>query len=104
MERYEERRAAFEAAGARLAAVSVDPIEVSQELATRLGLGFPILADPDGDVIRAFGVWHASRKIALPAVFVIDREGVIRWRRVSSSVTDRPTEDEVLEVVGRIPR
>ena len=78
----------------------VDPIDVSQELATRLKLSYPILSDPDGSMIRAYGVWHADKKIALPAVFVIDPKGVIRWRRVSTSVTDRPEEDEVIEAVG----
>lgn len=104
MERFERRRPEVEAKEARLAAVSVDPIEVSQELATRLRLGFPILADEGGVVARLYGVWHADRKIALPAIVVIDRDGVIRWRRVSRSVTDRPSEDDVIDVLGRLPR
>ncbi len=102
MGRFEERRAELEKKGARIAALAVDPIDVSQELSEKLGLGFPILADPAGDTVRAFRVWHAEKKIALPAIFVIDRAGVIRWRKVSTSVTDRPTEDEVLEIVGRV--
>jgi peroxiredoxin len=104
LERLEERRAEFEAKGARVAAVSVDPVDVSQELATRLGLGFPLLADEKGALIRAFGVWHADKEISLPAVVVVDRHGVVRWRRVSSSVSDRPDEDSVLEILGRLPQ
>jgi peroxiredoxin len=104
LERYEGRRAELEAKNARIAAISVDPIDVSQDLADRLHLGFPILADEGGAVARAYGVWHAERKIALPAVIVIGRGGVVRWRRVSRSVTDRPDEDDVVDVVSRLPR
>lgn len=104
MERFEERRAEIEAAGARIAAVAVDPIDVSQGLAARLGLGYPILADEGGAMAKAYGVWHAERKIALPAVIVVDREGIVRWRRVSRSVSERPEEDEVVDVARRLPR
>ncbi len=103
MERFEERRSDFEARGAKLAAISVDPIEDSQALAERLKLGFPLLSDEDRTVVRAYGVYHAEKKIALPAIVVIDREGIVRWRRVSESVTDRPEEDVVLDVVARLP-
>lgn len=84
----------------KLAAVCVDPVETSQALAERLRLGFPIVADPSGDTIRAYGCWHAEKQISLPAVFVIDGEGVVRWKKISTTVTDRPSEDEVLSVVG----
>ena len=103
MERFEKRRADFETHRAAIAAICVDPIDVSQELADRLHLGYPILADEGGTVAQAYGVWHAEKKIALPAIVVVGRGGVIRWRRVSRSVGDRPDEDEVLEVVERVP-
>jgi peroxiredoxin Q/BCP len=103
LERYEKRRRDFDEAGVRVAAVSVDPIDVSQGLADRLQLGFPLLADDGGDLARAYGVWHAEKKIAIPSIVVVDRAGVVRWRRVSGSVSDRPEEDEVLSVVRRLP-
>ena len=104
MERYEKRRAAFDAQAVRIAGVSVDPIEVSQDLANRLELGFPILADEKGEMAKAYGVWHAQKRIALPAIVIVGPKGFVRWRRVSHSVSDRPDEDEVLEVVKRLPR
>ena len=104
MGRFEERRAELEKRGARLAAVATDPVETSRELVKDRKLGFPILSDPTGEAIQAFGVWHAEKKIALPAIIVIDRTGKVRWRRVGESVTDRPEEDEVLDVVAGLER
>jgi peroxiredoxin Q/BCP len=100
--RFEERRKEFEARSARLVAISVDPVDASQRLATRLELHYPLLADEKGDVIRAYGVWHAEKEIALPSIFVIDQKGIIRWKRISRSVTDRPSEDDVLDIVERV--
>ncbi|MBI3723138.1 peroxiredoxin family protein [bacterium] len=102
MTRFEERRPEFERKGARVAAVSVDPVDVSQELSAKLGLHYPILSDPSGETIRAWGVWHAEKKIALPSVFVVDSHGVIRWKFVSPAFNDRPPEDDVLEAVGKV--
>ncbi len=104
MGRYEDHRAEFDKEGVKLAGVSVDPIDVSQDLATRLKLGYPILADEGGAMSQAYGVWHADRKIALPAVIVIDKDGVVRWRFVSPSIGERPREEDVLEVVKKLPR
>jgi peroxiredoxin len=97
--RLEARRAELERSGAALVAVSVDPVERSRALVERARLGFPILSDPGAGAAKAWGVWHASKGIALPALFVVDREGRVAWRHVSEVVTDRPAEDEVLRVV-----
>ena len=102
MERFEKRRPELEAAGARLAALSVDPIDKSEDLAKGHELRFPIMSDESGETIRAFGVWHAEKKISLPAIFVIDSTGVVRWRYVSKSITDRPPEDDVLVEVKKL--
>ncbi len=102
MERYEEKRREFEAAGARIAGFSVDPVDKSQELADDHGIHFPIISDTSGDTVKAYGVWHAERKIALPSVFVIDKTGVIRWRYVSENIRERPSEDDVLAEVRKL--
>ncbi len=96
MGRFEKRRPEFEKKGATLAAVCVDPVPTSRALAAKLGLHYPILADPQAGTIRAWGVWHESKKIALPAIFIVGPDGRIVWRRVSETIGDRPSEDDVL--------
>ena len=104
MKRFQERLSDFASLGASVAAISVDLPEVARTQAEDFKLAYPLLSDPDGATIRAYGVWHEDKKIALPAIVVVDREGIIRWRRVSTSVLDRPEEDEVLEVVRGLRR
>lgn len=104
MERLESRRAELESKGARIAAVSVDAIEDCRALADRLEVGFPLLADPGGATVRDYGVWHAEKEIALPAIVVVDAARTIRWKKVGSAIDDRPEEDEIVEAVDRVRR
>ena len=37
--------------------------------------------------------------MAVPAVFVVDREGVVRYRQIGESITDRSSLEELLAAV-----
>ena len=60
------------------------------------GLTFPVASDPGLRAIRAYGVAHDGREIAVPTVFVLDRDGRTLYRKVAESITDRPDLEEVL--------
>ncbi len=77
-------------------AISVDSVEKSRDLAKDLGLGFPLLSDPDLAVIRAYGVEDVGNEIAWPSEFLVDRGGAIRWRATAQSVGTRPTAGDVI--------
>jgi peroxiredoxin len=91
----------------RLFAISVDPPDVSKEFATKLAadgngeINFPILSDPDHRTIDAYGLHdpaYDSDKFAgipHPAVYVIDKNGIIAWAKVESNYRERPTNDEI---------
>jgi peroxiredoxin Q/BCP len=57
---------------------SVDPVEANKAFATKLGLDFPILSDPDKSVATAYGVVHEGRAVAERWTFYIDKDGVIK--------------------------
>jgi len=72
------------------------------------GLPFDILIDDSREVVKAYGVWHRvgfdAWNIAKPAVFLIDREGVIRYVFVADNQTEFPDHSTLvreLEVVSR---
>ena len=102
------RASDFQAAGAKLVAVSVDPVEQNRAVVERLGLSFPVLSDPELRAIDAFGLRHvggypmaeppATGDIARPAVYVIDG-GAIRWRDLTDSYRIRVDPDDVLEAL-----
>jgi peroxiredoxin len=65
----------------------------------KLLLPFSLLSDPDGDVIRRYGVWDEEGQIARPAIFVVDRTGVIRYAYVGDDFADRPGDEPMLEAL-----
>ena len=83
--------------------VSVDSVHSHRAWATQLGgLAFPLLADfhPKGAVARLFGVWNEERGVSRRAVFIIDRDGIIRWsKRYDQGLPDN---DELVAVVRAI--
>ena len=55
---------------------------------------FTFLSDPDHTVISRYGVLNPSgnrRGIPHPATYVIDQQGVVRWRDVQTDYKVRPT-------------
>jgi peroxiredoxin len=80
-----------------LAAVSVDEEQESAVFASEIGIDFPLLRDADLKIATAYGVAMAGKDIAVPAVFVIRKDGKIHWRKVGESVTDRPSVSDILE-------
>jgi peroxiredoxin len=91
----------------RLFAISVDPPDVSKEFAIKLAadgrgeLSFPLLSDPDHKTIDAYGLHDPaydggkSAGIPHPAVYVIDKNGIVRWSRVETNYRERPTNEEI---------
>ena len=64
--------------------VSVDTPEASTELRQDLGLDFPVLADTSRETLRSYDLLNRRERqgIAIPATFVVDREGTIVFRSV----------------------
>jgi peroxiredoxin Q/BCP len=64
--------------GANVLAVSADTIESHQRFAERLeGVPFPLGADPDLELARAYDVVDDEGKRSRRAVFVIGRDGIV---------------------------
>ena len=72
---------------AQVVAVSADNLDTALNTKASLGLKFTILPDPNKEVIRRYSVLHPDEGIARPAVFIIDKEGVVRF----ASISDDPT-------------
>ena len=85
-------------AGVSLAGISVDPVENNRAMVTKLLLPFPLLSDPEGRVIKEWGVWSdGDGGIAKPAIFAIRSDGSLGWKYVGRDFADRPTDDELFD-------
>jgi peroxiredoxin len=98
----------FEAAGILPVAISVDPPEVSRNLATKSGYTFPILSDPDAAVIRRYHILHPAASpdqhdIARPAEFLVDSSKIVRWCNFTEDIRVRARADEMLAAAKQLP-
>ena len=83
---------------AEIVAISTDDLSNARVMAERVGIPFPVLYDPNADVVRFYGVFNlAGDDLAAPSTFIIDKEGVIRFKHIGTSTSDRTSAQEVLE-------
>jgi methyl-accepting chemotaxis protein len=70
------------------------------------GLPYDILVDETRDVAKSYGVWHAwgldAYNIARPAVFLIDRAGVIRYSFIGKRQDQYPSQEEIVEAIEKL--
>ena len=81
--------------------ISTDPKPTQTAYATSLGnLPYPLLSDfhPKGDVAKAYDVYNDQRGTSDRAIFIVDKKGVIRYRRVYESAADINVEDLLDEI------
>ncbi len=75
---------ALDAAGIAVVGVSPDTAEAHERFAGRYGLPFPLVADPDREILAAYGAWGEKSFYGKLVVgvrrttFLIDAEGVVR--------------------------
>jgi len=104
----QSRLADFEKADTVLLAISKDSVEENADTVKKLNLGFSVLSDPDLEVTKEYDLLHAGASIdggdiARPAVFIVDRDGVVRWRQLTDNWRVRARSDALLEQVQAIP-
>ncbi len=78
---YQDNFAGFEELGTEVWGISLQAVESHEEFARKNGLTFPLLADHRDGVGKAYGV--ALGSILRRSVFIIDGDGIIRWKHVA---------------------
>lgn len=70
---FNQALADFTAENTSIIGVSIDDVESHLRWARELlGIDYPLLSDPDGDLARAYGVFDENEKVALRATFILD--------------------------------
>jgi peroxiredoxin Q/BCP len=94
-----DRWSDYTATGATVVGISTDTVESHKGFAAKYNLPFPLLADPQEEVIRAYGVrsWLPHRSAR--AVVVIDRDGVITYKKVQPLSLFPPRDDRIIAAI-----
>jgi peroxiredoxin Q/BCP len=99
LQNYEDQRQKLVATGATLWAISTDKLEKHERMAKSYALSFPLLADPDGKVAREYGV-RSLMGTARRSVFLIDREGIVRYRHEDPLSLSYRSVDDLLHALA----
>ena len=69
-------------------------------------LDFPLLSDPGAAVINRYGLFNQDdargRAIPHPTTYVIDMEGVVRWKMTEVNYRIRPENDDILAALAEL--
>jgi len=85
--------------------VSVDSVHSHRVFAQMHGFDFPLVSDFNKDISEAYGVKvdrGAIKGICHRSVFVIDREGKIRWVWKQEQAGSLPDNQEILQVIRNL--
>lgn len=109
-----------------MVAVSPQTLQQSRKAVSDFGVRFPLLADRGNRVARAYGLVYAfpddlrdvyldvldtdlseyngdsSWTLPMPARYLIDTEGEVRWSSVSADYTMRPDPADTVEALDRL--
>jgi peroxiredoxin Q/BCP len=105
----------IEESGVRLVGISYDSVEVLHRFATKRGITFPLLSDPDSKVITAYALRNretAGKKlgninldgIPYPGTYLIDKDGVIRGKLFVDGYRERHSTEELIKAVKALPK
>ena len=103
---FRDSTSELNAASGRVLGVSTDTFFALKAWADQQKLTFPLLSDYNKDVIRQFGVVNPDmiglKDIAKRAVFVIDRDGVVRHREVLDDARNEPDYGKVRQTLASL--
>ena len=103
---FQDRLARLNQANARVFGISVDTFFTLKAFQTDQKLAFPLLSDFNKQVILEYGVFNEDmiglKGIAKRAVFVLDRDGVVRHREVLEDARNEPDYEKVFSVLAAL--
>lgn len=103
---FRDSLARLNQAKAQVYGVSVDTFFTLKAFQDQQGLTFPLLSDFNKQAIRDYGVFNEDmiglKGIAKRAVFVIDKDGVVRHKEVLDDARNEPDYDAVFKTVDAL--
>ena len=94
----------YESLDTQVLGVSVDHIGAQQAFAEKMGLTYPLLDDFSRDTVKKYGVMETNPdsayfRYAKRAYFLIDKEGLIRYKHVMDRIGHMLDPQEILDAV-----
>jgi len=101
---FRDSLARLNQAQAQVYGISVDTFFTLKAFHDQQGYNFPLLSDFNKQAIRDYGVFNEDmiglKGIAKRAVFVIDKDGIVRHREVLEDARNEPNYDAVFKALA----
>lgn len=104
MPSYEEDIRTFEGYNTQVLGISIDHVPCLKAWAENLGgFSYPLLSDfwPHGAVARQYGVFREGEGRSERALFVIDKQGMVRYVDVHD-IDEQPDNEEVFRILREL--
>lgn len=75
---FRDRAEAFTKLDTVIIGISTDKVEAQKQFTEKEKLNYPLLADHEGKVTKAFGIFRANSPLADRFTFVVDKAGVVK--------------------------
>jgi peroxiredoxin Q/BCP len=98
LQHYEAQREKLVRTGAVLWAISTDTLESHERMAKSYALSIPLLSDDHAVVTKLYGV-RSLMGSARRSVFIIDPQGIIRYRREEPLSLSYRSVDDILRAL-----
>jgi len=103
---FRDSMATLNRTNAQVVGVSVDTFFALKAFQDSQHLNFPLLSDFNKQVIREYGVFNEDmiglKGIAKRAVFVLDKDGVVRHREVLEDARNEPNYQKVFDSLSSL--
>ena len=92
----------YSATGAEVVGISTDSVESHRKFAEHHQLPLRLLSDAGGDVARMYGAQSLIPGKVARSVFVIDANGIVRYRDVRPLGLFRPKDEVVIQAIRAV--
>jgi peroxiredoxin Q/BCP len=89
----------YAATGAEVVGLSTNSVDSHKSFAKHHNLPLRLLADVDGKVAAAYGARSLIPGKVARSVFVIDRNGIVKYRDVRPLGLFRPKDDDIIKAI-----
>lgn len=93
----------FAAAGVEVYGISVDSTPVHREFQYKNGIELAMLSDFKREVSRLYGVLDEDHFFSRRSYFLIDKDGVLRWKHVEADSGQKRELAEIFQQIARLP-
>jgi len=99
------------ARGYGLAGISYEPPKVNADFMTQNNIRYPLLSDPQSEIIDRYGLRDPQYKkgsraygVPRPIIFILDRDGTIRAKLYEDNYIKRPPVSLVIESIDKVEK